>query len=622
MKKAFIKSVALSLLICMFLPICAQANADTEFKAGTDGTFFAREWKVVYFDKEFDNMFPISIDPVLRPENIYIGTLAEEMKAELEDIPAGKRTFLVHQILGWMNLPETRPSVLWYDGAQIVADKLDEAFTHYKRIGGPEIDSVILDWELVSDPWSLDSHGKRYVGYANQREIFDALVSDPRYLTEVRPELEKLDFEFCTEPGENELKYALDNMYWHGSAGTTVEDLRGGISENYLKLHAVLNNHYAYAMWDALYQVVRKHYPNATVNNYQSAVEPADPTFPSAQGHLYKYSRTAKIGNSGTLSQYGLNYIVGSVYDGYMPGYPYPKYHKTSFNSLLQEFRLYQRASMYTQGNRMEPWVGNYDWSYHDFSYGLTDYWHELNFHMAMVSSMPSFLYYQTGNTTYEGQKQFSDNLHELDEVLGFEEREILMEQPTPNDQKYLLSGMSAGGRNVWRITPDMCYSDFTIEDFLVDEENLIFNIGNQFIDFPEGSYIHTTDENCSMFGYWVISPEGTKPLEYRDESMPIAGEPDIFVGASGVAALQKKSADARARLEGKVENAEKEEGKKELTAVLQDDQMEIINESFETNETKSYRDSLETKQKFFLGVQPVAVSGFGAVTGFKKCEM
>ena len=596
MKKAFIRSISLCLLLCLIMPLCVFAEENTEFKAGTDGTFFAREWKVVNFEEEYDNMFPISIDPILNPKNIYIGNLAEEMKAELDPIPAGKRTVMLHHIIQWMNLPETRPSVLWYDGVQIVADKLDEAFVYYKRIGGPEIDCVILDWEYLSDPWTLDSHGKRYVGYATQAEVFDALVNDPRYLTEIRPELEKLDFEFCTEPGENELKYAIDNMYWHGSAGTTVEDLRGGISENYLKLHAVCNNYYAYYMWDALYAVVRKHYPNAIVNNYQSAVEPANETFPSAQGHNYKYSRTVKIGNSGTLSQYGLNYIVGSVYDGYMPGYPYPKYHKTSFNSLLQEFRLYQRASMYTQGNRMEPWVGNYDWSYHDFSYGLTDYWTELNFHMAMISSLPSFLYYETGNTTQAGHKAFSDCLYELDEVLGFEDREILMEKPTPNDQKYLLSGMSAGGRNVWRITPDMCYSDFTIEDFLVDEENLIFNIGNQFIDFPEGSYIHTTDENCSMFGYWVISPEGTRPTEYRDENMPIAGEPDILVGASGVAALQKKSEEARARLEGKVIADKEEGGKKELTQTLQDDQMEILNEKYEAGEIKSYRDSLETK--------------------------
>lgn len=591
MKKALTKCIALCLALCMLVPMGAYAADDNGFTPGTDGTFFAREWKVVYFEKEFDNMFPVSIDPILQPQNIYIGQLAEEMKAELENIPAGKRTFLLHHLIGWMNLPETRPSVLWFDGAQIAADKLDEAFTYYKRIGGPDIDCVILDWEFLTDPWTLDSHGKRYVGYETQRDVFDAVVNDPRYLTEIRPELEKLDFEFCTEPGENELKYALDNMYWHGSAGTTVEDLRGGISENYLKLHAVMNNYYAYSMWDSVYEVVRKHYPNAIVNNYQSAVEPAYETFPSAQGHYYKYSRTVKIGNSGTLSQYGLNSIVGQGYDNYMPGYPYPEYHSTLFNSFLQELRLYQRASMYTQGNRMEPWVGNYDWSYHDRSFGLTDYWTELNFHMAMTSSLPSFLYYQTGNTTYEGQKMFADNLYELDEVLGFEDREILMEQPAPNDAKYLLSGMSAGGRNVWRITPDMCYSDFTIEDFLVDEENLIFNIGNQFIDFPEGSYIHTTDENCSMFGYWVISPEGTRPLEYRDETMPIAGEPDILVGAAGVAALQKKSAEARARAEGTVIEAATESGTKELTATLQDDQMEVLNEKYESGEIKSYRD-------------------------------
>lgn len=594
MKKVLIRCVSICLLMCFIMPLCVFAGDETEFKAGTDGTFFARQWNMANNDKKFDNLFEISFDPIAQPQNIYIGTLAEEMKAELEGIPDGKRTFMLHHLLRWLNRPETRPSVLWYDATQMVADLLDEVFAYYKRIGGPALDAVIIDWEYGSAPWNIDALPSQVAGFGTSEDVWNALTNDPRYLTEVRPELEKLDFEFCTEPGENELKYAIDNMYWHGSAGTTVEDLRGGISENYLKLHSVLVNAYVYALWDAVYQVVRKHYPDAIVNNYESAVQPANYEFPTAQGHLLKYSNIVKFGNSGTLSQYGFNYIVGSPYDGYMPGYEYPKYHKTTFNSFLQEHRLYQRASMYTQGNRMEPWVGNYSWVYHDFSYGSTDYWYELNFHMAMTSSLPSFLYYQNANTTEAEDEAFSKMLHELDEVLGFEDREILMEQPTPNYQKYVLSGMSAGGRNVWRITPDMCYSNFTIEDFLIDEEKLIFNIGNQFVDFPEGSYIHTTDENCSMFGYWVISPEGTRPLEYTDENMPIAKEPDIIANAAGRQLLREKSLEARVRLEGKMLGAEDGNKSDKLEIDIRDDNMTVINEKYEAGEIKSYRDSLE----------------------------
>ena len=78
-------------------------------------------------------------------------------------------------------------------------------------------------------------------------------------------ELEKLGFEFCTEPGENELKYALDNMYWQGSEGTTIEDLRGGMTENFHKLHAVVYNYFNYWVWEAYYPVIKKHYPDADV---------------------------------------------------------------------------------------------------------------------------------------------------------------------------------------------------------------------------------------------------------------------------------------------------------------------------------------------------------------------
>ena len=98
------------------------------------------------------------------------------------------------------------------------------------------------------------------------------------------------------------------------------------------------------------------------------------------------------------------------------------------------------------------------------------------------------------------------------------------------------------------------------------------------------------------MFGYWVISPEGTRPKEYRDENMPIAGEPDIMVGAKGVAALQKKSLEARARFEGKTLETESGNTQKELSSALQDDNMEILNEKYEAGEIKSYKDSVEAE--------------------------
>ena len=597
MNKRFLKCISACLLICLMMPMCVvNAADDSDFVAGKDGTFYARFWPAHENVEEFDNLVECARDSIIsaeRARNMSIEDEANKLKAELEGIPEGRRTYIIHHLDGMMKLPEARSSALWNDATKEFADRLDEFFTYYKLIGGPDIDCVAIDWEYLTKPWSLDSQGKKFYGFSTQREVFDALVNDPRYLTEVRPELEKLGFEFCTEPGENELKYALDNMYWHGASGTTIEDLRGGITENFHKLHAVLYNYFNYWVWEAYYPVIKKHYPNADFSNYESAVQPADITMPEPQGLYHKYSRGVKLGTISTLSQYGYNSSVGQQYENFMPGYPYAKWHSTTYNSFMQELRLFQRTAMYTQGNRAEAWVGPYDWSYHDRSYGSTDYWYELNFHMMMSTSSPAILFWDQKSSDVKYIKNFSDFLYELDEVLGFEDREILMERPTATDSKYVLSGMSAGGRNVWRITPDMCYSNFEIEDFLIDEENLIFNIGNQFVDFPEGSYIHTTDENMSMFGYWVISPLGTKPLEYRDETMPIAGVPDISVGAKGKEALQKKSADARARMEN-ISPKEEQTGSKELDFLIQDDNMIVVNEKYESGEIKSYKNSSE----------------------------
>lgn len=71
------------------------------------------------------------------------------------------------------------------------------------------------------------------------------------------------------------------------------------------------------------------------------------------------------------------------------------------------------------------------------------------------------------------------------------------------------------------------------MDNFLVDKDELIFQIGNEIIDFPAGSYIYEPAEKLSDYGYWIISPEGTYPEEFIAEGIepaPSSVETEDFV--------------------------------------------------------------------------------------------
>jgi hypothetical protein len=607
------RKISIILSVCLFLTIGVFADGTVidsseettltseypDIVKGNKGTFFAADFSGITGQwKGFDNIVPMITDPI-KNEFLSFHTTAEEaanfIKLYTDEAPDGRVAVIMHHIPMIMLVRDSRTGVLWYDWSQIVADRLDEVFTYYKRIGGKEINHIVLDFELATEPWVIDAYLAQPDSFGSSDALWDAITSDERYLTEIKPELEKLGFIFCYEEGKNELQYARDVMYLHGQSGTVISDLRGGKNENYLKLNAVLSKYKNIALHEGVVKVCLKHYPNAVINDYECCVEPASDDWTNPQGIVHKYTNRTKVGNSGTLSQYGFNSIVGQRYEGFMVGYPYPEFFSTTYNSWLQELRFFQRGSTYTQGNKMIPHVGLYYWNYHDRSYGNTDYWSELVFHMAMVSSLPVIYLYTESSMPkqYESRAICSKLLHELDDVLGFEKREILMEEPTPIDSKYVLTGMNAGGKNVWRITPDMCYSKFTIDDFLYDQDKLIFKFANQFVEFPEGSFIYEPEDPTSMFGYWVISPEGTRPVEYRDENLAMWTEPDIKVGETGRNLLNEKSNKARALRYGKKEE-QSENSKSQERKIFLDDNIGVVDYGRPDANIKSYRDVVE----------------------------
>lgn len=193
---------------------------------------------------------------------------------------------------------------------------------------------------------------------------------------------------------------------------------------------------------------------------------------------------------------------------------------------MLVEIIKVNSAVLSTDGKIM-PWIGLKNWSSGGYgNFNITHYYQEFILHLGLLNPDP-FLIYNHGSTKQGDDEILLSKLFtQLDEVAGFDDKKTLLTEAASWDDRYILSGMSAGGRNVWRITPDLYTPGISIENFLIDKNRPTFQIGNQVVIFPEGSYIYTPKEKLAEYGYWVISPEGTYPEELRVDGIEPPPEP------------------------------------------------------------------------------------------------
>lgn len=165
--------------------------------------------------------------------------------------------------------------------------------------------------------------------------------------------------------------------------------------------------------------------------------------------------------------------------------------------------------------------------------FASTDYYKEVILHIGLHNANQMLFFNNATRSEAWAHDDIllSNLLKELTEVAGFSNRKCISLDKVDINKRYLLSGMYVNGKNVWRITPDVNTPEgsghVTKESFLVDESNLIFRIGNQIIDFPEGSYIYNATDEQSQIGYWIYSPAGTYPEEYIDSNYTAPAESD-----------------------------------------------------------------------------------------------
>ncbi|MBQ4516284.1 MAG: S-layer homology domain-containing protein, partial [Clostridia bacterium] len=208
-------------------------------------------------------------------------------------------------------------------------------------------------------------------------------------------------------------------------------------------------------------------------------------------------------------------------------GYPFEYYKATGFNAALVELIKIQDAVLSTDGGKIMPWIGLKSWSTGGYAnFWSTNYYDEFVLHTGLMNPDPFLIYNIGAKDQGTDEKLLTRLFNQLDELVGFDDRKPLITKAFSWDQRYLLTGMYAGGKNVWRITPDLYTPGVSQENFLINKEKPTFQIGNQVVVFPEGSYIYQPTEKISDYGYWVVSPQNTYPEELRIVGMDIPKEP------------------------------------------------------------------------------------------------
>ncbi|MBX9789236.1 MAG: hypothetical protein K2Y37_10005 [Pirellulales bacterium] len=101
-----------------------------------------------------------------------------------------------------------------------------------------------------------------------------------------------------------------------------------------------------------------------------------------------------------------------------------------------------------------------------------------------------------------------SSALQEINSLMGYANRTALVLTGAGYGDGYVLSGVDAGGRRVWRLTPDPTQS-VTI---LSSTGNVSIQIGSKVVTIPNAS-IYTTANPASNLGYWIVQTQGTSQL-------------------------------------------------------------------------------------------------------------
>ena len=505
--------------IALLLPGILPANADAvEVKPfyGIGSSDFNR---IKFPNLEGKQRFVISVkDDAISLFSESAGSDKDKMAASL------KQTFdrLPHELrqltlFRTSKVCEFQENAIFFDkGFDMLKEQFSAFLKAYVAIDG-KLDSVFLDHEYVkANNWYIYTQYYR----KDAPTIYWDIVKDPRYATEVRPMLVERGFVFYE-----------DSSGYQSELWSIYPNLKGAEKEKYAisreiwdKVMRIRLNNY---LTEAVYAPLQQYMPHVTVSDYQSRATYAWLKDLSDSGeHKYISGNSVPVGDISHHNTYGSrlssDFFVKDGMRIYKNPVAYNKavYEITPFNRFLWDINLMK--NMYeASGGKVCLQVSEYDDGIgKEGTTANTPYYTETVLHFGLMDPQEFKIYMYDKDfeaAEYDKRAQvLQEILEELTRVAGFADRKPI-HIPAVWNWEFVLSGIYANGRNLWRLTPDTC-EGVSLEACKVPGEDPTFSIGGQTITFPQGKII--PDGEISVVGtcgYWIETPKNVTPVITAD---------------------------------------------------------------------------------------------------------
>jgi len=507
------KLLALLLILAMVLSMGLVAQAEEPAKKLP---FYTINWSGNFLS-DFDYVYdmPFFYSPSNVKKDVLdvswngartIPTLAQALKKEFDARPDGTRYINFAALANAMG-PNDELYLYHEKIMGLTKAWLEEFLAEYKNIGG-KLDGIILDIEFVgARGWELSKR------VSEDRLYYQKVVQHPMYATTFRPLLEEYGFNFWKDitPETPEI-YSADS--------------RANDSKSVQIWDVVIRNRLAIYLNEAVTEPLLKYYPDAEVNDYQSCAMYNWQKRPGDDGATITGGNRITVGTSSNFNSYAFRpnttFFTTSGIPNYktLPGYNDAVFEPSPFHQVMWDMKLYKDIYMAAPTNKISAWMCsfNYGTNSDGNNYCKTPYYSELFYHIGMLDPQP-FLGYITPQIADDRNTDFDyyfevidDIMEELTRVAGYADRKSIYIPTTWNDG-FILSGMYAGGRNIWRLTPDLS-GGMTLDQFKVaDATDPTFTYEGQTVTFPGGKIIEDGKvREVGSCGYWIETPKDVMP--------------------------------------------------------------------------------------------------------------
>ena len=552
MKKIFALLLIVLLLVSLF-PVNIVTQAETVSKKpfyflnfdrtfnGNDYAFL--EWQVytwINTEKLTDDTKQINIGLYFDGDSYSnVDTAAAELYDVFKNRPAGTRAISLNAMKSVFE-KYVKDAVDMERGVALVKDWLHRLLSKYKALGG-ELDylNIDLEYNYAYNFYIESYHYNNSDTTKCNRNIYNDIVANPVYQKRIRPKLveyEKLGlWKFYENPDPAKYPYRSEiwTMYRH--------DKDGGDATCRSTWNRVIQELLVEYINEATYEPLMTYFPNAILSDYgvadSFAWNKTMSTNGSATGNSVKAGNTSdeSFYNS-TISEYFFNINtnktartlyykpVGSKDAVYNPETPYGR----ALMDINSQKRILASTREMTPENPNDDRV-NVHVAFFNYGtktgYANTPYFTEMIYHMGMTNPEPFYGYIlprdvekagaddpnpDVGDYYYSLQIA-NEHMAELTRVAGYSDRKAIV---TPIDWNgdYVLSGMYAGGRNIWRITPDNTV--ISVKDFKVNDTVPTFRVNGVTVTFPQGRIIADSKiTQVGSCGYWVETPANVTPV-------------------------------------------------------------------------------------------------------------